>query len=135
MPKHGKPKTLICKNPACGKTFVTREVRQIYCCDACRKYVNRKECAKRRAEDLKRIVKHCAWCGKEFINNTGAKYCCDDCRKIANGRKNPDNPQSRQGRGSKPKLSLAEANALARSEGLTYGQYYNKHGYDGYFGE
>lgn len=69
--------------------------------------------------------KYCRNCGKQ---NPPDKYiyCCTECRKEAalsrtiSGRKK---------RAKKRAAALAEINAAARSEGLTYGQYVAKYGH------
>jgi ribosomal protein L20 len=68
--------------------------------------------------------KYCRNCGKQ---NPPDKYiyCCTECRKEAalsrtiSGRKK---------RAKRKAHALAEINAAARSEGLTYGQYVAKYG-------
>lgn len=118
-------KMATCQNPDCGGKFIQTSNNQRYCSKSCAqhaKYINRK------LEDMKN--KTCKWCGTHFITATGAKYCCKECAQMANKRRT-----ARMKPRSKPKISLAEANEMARAEGLTYGQYFNRHGYGGYFGE
>lgn len=54
-----------------------------------------------------------------FESDRKKKYCSDDCR-IRAYRKS-------LARRKKPKLTLAEVNALARAEGLNYGLYVAKY--------
>lgn len=105
--------------PVCGKVFVRTHNAQKHCSAECRiKYYSQKK-----VKDHYRPPKmyECAWCGKFFDSDRKKKYCCDECRIKAY--------QKRPTRRKKPKLSLAEVNALAREEGLTYGQYFAKYGY------
>lgn len=121
---------LICANPQCKNRFTPTSGRQLYCSPQCRrKYLYRKDAVIKFKEPVD-DTRTCAWCGREYHRSTGgAKYCSAECRLAANGRKTYDSPLSMRGRG-RSKLSLAEANALARTEGLTYGQYFNRYGYD-----
>ena len=104
--------------PVCGKKFERQYNAQKHCSAKCRtKYY-----AQKSVKDSYRPPKmyECAWCGKHFDTDRKRKYCCDECRVKANRNK----PTRRK----KPKLTLAEVNALARKEGLNYGQYVAKYG-------
>jgi hypothetical protein len=61
----------------------------------------------------------CENCGKEFTTMRRKSYCSNECRFEANGQKRKKANQMK----FKPKYTLAQVNALARAEGLTYGQY------------
>lgn len=118
---------ILCGNPDCGKIFEAKTRKSKYCCKSCsihaRYLINR---------SVYKEQRFCPVCGTELSPDAGssAKYCGKECRLIALGRLKK---RRVKGRGAKPKLSLAEANELARSEGLTYGQYYNRHGYGDWF--
>ena len=65
-------------------------------------------------------------------------YCCEKCQKRAKSRRSAEQCKSTRQEiistfGTTPRESLAAVNAKARAEGLTYGQYMHKHGYDGWF--
>ena len=84
----------------------------------------------------KEVVKTCAWCGKEFVRQKGAqKFCSVRCRNESTTKRVTEycRQYRRSKRPRKGDLSnrekLAEINQKAREEGLTYGQYMQKHGY------
>ncbi len=54
------------------------------------------------------------------------KYCCNACRLEAESLRTIT---GRRKRAKKKAHAIAEINAAARSEGLTYGQYVAKYGY------
>ena len=139
----------ICAYSKCGKEFAPRAGNQQYCsvrCQLCNQAVEKKlqialREAERKEEKLRRICEN-PKCFKEFIASRGnQRYCCEACSKHVQylAKKQRDfearnNPSAKyKPRGTKPRISLAEANALARAEGLSYGRYYNKYGYDGWF--
>ena len=88
--QHDAKYTKVCQN--CGNEFVTEEKsRRKYCSDECVKEAHEAQVAryriKKRAEK-KKLVKICAWCGKEFeARNASAKYCSDACFKLARSAK------------------------------------------------
>ena len=106
-----------CKH--CGKEFDTDKNSQTYCSVKCRKLERRKNARVEHAQTLPGI---CAFCGAKFTGDRKKKYCCDDCRIRHNKRLKPK-PRN------KPAQSIADINALARAEGLSYGQYVAKYGY------
>lgn len=68
------------------------------------------------------VIKKCEQCGQSFpASRRSVKYCSDECRK----RKNLENSKSTYEKKKKEmkKDRISEINALARAEGLTYGQY------------
>ena len=104
-------KIIKCRN--CEKEFVRERNCQKYCSVQCRDeyYVKKRHNLTNKYE--------CKWCGKTFISDRKKKYCSAECRnKAQHPRKSP----------KKVKLSLAAINALARAEGLNYGQYVAKYG-------
>ena len=104
-------KIIQCRN--CGKEFVRERNCQKYCSVQCRDEYYKKE-----NRNLTNKYE-CKWCGKTFISDRKKKYCSAECRnKAQHPRKGP----------KKVKLSLAAINALARAEGLNYGQYVAKYG-------
>lgn len=104
-------KTIICRN--CGEEFVRKTPAQKYCCVECRD----EYCLKKRHNFTNKY--ECKWCGEIFESDRKKKYCSEKCRcKAQHPKKGP----------KKVKLSLAAINALARAEGLNYGQYVAKYG-------
>ena len=68
-------------------------------------------------------VKRCANCNKP-LKPGKSKYCCNACRiEVTSAR----SISGRNRRAKKRASALAEINAAARSEGLTYGQYVAKY--------
>lgn len=112
----------------CGKEIkITFGRRKVFCSDECSKAFYRKG------------EQHCVVCG-EVLSGRRRSYCSDECRykgKIAFQReknkeeykkpKAEERPKRKRGR-PKKKPSLADINARARTEGLTYGQYCAKYG-------
>lgn len=97
--------------PVCGKEFV-RHHKQKYCSEKCRnEYWRRPK------------TRTCQYCLKPYAGS-GSSYCSTECRLKANGQM-PDDAIDIQR--FAPTLSLAEVIALAKAEGLTYGQYIMKH--------
>lgn len=84
--------------------------------------------------------RECVECGKRFLSNRShGKYCCEECRAAGKRKKGREafhkyyERQKAAGQSEKEKnrmrsLNLAEINALARKEGLSYGQYMARHG-------
>lgn len=109
------------KNKACnwcGNVFAPTHNRQTYCSADCAK-----EMYKARIYKTERVLV-CECCEKEFTAMRKRTYCSNECRYEANGRKRKQKPKSKK---TKPKYTLAQVNALARSEGLSYGQYMAKY--------
>lgn len=82
--------------------------------------------------------KYCLCCGKELtvVRKAGRKkdFCDRNCANryhnaIHRSFYKNNRPVKTPPRGKKPKLSLAEVNALARAEGMSYGEYLMRHGY------
>ena len=99
----------------CGKKFETDRNAKKFCSKQCRivyTYYGKKQ-----------TEWECASCGKMFYSERKRKYCKPDCSRQNYIKPKPDRTQT------KPKHTLAELNALARSEGLSYGQYLSKYGY------
>ena len=99
----------------CGNQFQTNRNAKKFCSQQCRiayTYYGKKQ-----------TEWECASCGKMFYSERKRKYCKPDCY-----RENYHRPTSDR-KVSKPKRSLAEINAAAKAEGLSYGQYMVKHGY------
>jgi len=137
-----------CKN--CGKEFTRTNPRQKYCSLECRlEYNAKKATAKREKARAKNpIVKTCVVCGKQIAPPRIAT-CSEECskihkrryeaeawqrdkaeRKAARERRKEEKEIGRERerkKRKKPALSTAQINALARSEGLSYGQYCAKH--------
>ena len=62
----------------------------------------------------------CGGCNKEFISQKhGTKYCCDECRKAAQKQRDRERNEKKD---LKPP-TVAEINAKARAEGMSYGKY------------
>ena len=75
--------------------------------------------------------KTCPECNTQFTSNSsGRKYCSDACwqkvkqRKEAEYRRRKKEEENRKPTG----MSLAEIDAAAREEGLSYGKYVREHG-------
>lgn len=139
-----------CKN--CGKEFTRTNPRQKYCSLECRlEYNAKKATAKREKARAKNpIVKTCVVCGKQ-IAPPKQKTCSNECalihkkryeaeawqrdkaeRKAARERRKAEKEEEmkterERKKRQKPALSTAQINALARNEGLSYGQYVAKH--------
>lgn len=112
-----KGKKMICKH--CGKEFISTKIAQKYCSPECRRKANKKK-----AMGVREFT--CEWCGLKFMSDRARKYCCDKCRDNAHNDRwhKKKTPKIK----NKPKLSIEEVAALAKEEGLTYGQYCAKHG-------
>lgn len=102
----------------CGKAFETIHNGQKYCSAECGK-----EMYKVRMYKTERVLV-CGWCEKEFVSMRKKTYCSNECRYEANGRKRKQTAKSKK---TKPKFTLAQVNAMARAEGLSYGQYMAKY--------
>ena len=118
-----------CLYPSCKKKFVPSGPNQKYCC---------RVCANKHLADVKQAngysYRKCAWCGTNFKSYDGEKCCSETCKKeFEEFREWKKKTKTHKHRGYTPKQSLAEINELARKEGLTYGQYFNKHVYGGWF--
>lgn len=122
---------LIC--PVCKREFVPSQSAQKYCCVECRVayYANLKKKTTEKYE--------CACCGTIFESDRRKKYCSVKCQRKGKGSNSRTTSKKRKSnsffaRISAPKkkkngkLTLAEINELARSEGLNYGQYVAKYG-------
>lgn len=110
----------------CGKELkVGFGRKRVFCSEECRKaYYSKGE-------------KFCTICGKK-LTGTQRTYCSDECREIgtrayremqrekAKKPKAEVKPKRKRGRPKKIP-SVADINAKARAEGLTYGQYCAKH--------
>lgn len=89
---------------------------------------------------IRHINRICDMCGKDFVAVKGnQRYCSEECkRKAVNARlyakrkeefaefKEYKKPMPKKR--TKPKMSIAKVNELARAEGLNYGQYVAKYG-------
>ena len=102
----------------CEKEFTTKHNAQKFCNANC----NRKAQNAKQYNAIKVCV--CACCEKEFTTLRRRTYCSDECRLFADGR----GKKERKKQKAAPKLTLAEVNARARAEGLTYAQYVAKYG-------
>lgn len=107
---------------ACGKKFESDVSYQKYCSHKCAVTAYQ---IKRKGEIFRqRFNKEkytCRWCGKQFDSNTPVEFCSAACRKAHRRKKKTDNKKNMK--------EIARINELARSEGLTYGQYLARHGY------
>lgn len=95
----------------CGKKFIPKVYNQQFCSLECKNF---------------KRDRYCIYCGKKLTANK-SKYCSVKC-------KNEYNKQGgciviHKGRKQKKTNALADLNAKARAEGLTYGQYMAKYGY------
>lgn len=71
--------------------------------------------------DIQRLCGNC----RKPLAVSKRKYCCNACRLEAESLKTIT---GRRKRAKKKASALAEINAAARSEGLSYGQYVAKYG-------
>lgn len=110
------PKNKACK--WCGNVFSPTHNRQTYCSADCAKEMSKA----RKHKPERELI--CDGCGKQFTANRKRAYCCNECRMEANGRYRKQQKKEKP----KPKYTLAEINARARAERLTYGQYMAKYG-------
>ena len=104
-----------------------------------------------------KVIKNCEWCGKEFEGKKGVqKFCSAKCRNanrrhllcreektcvicykvLPKGRSKYCSDECFKQIKTVPKFTptekkstIAEINAKARAEGLSYGQYMTKYGY------
>ena len=93
-----------------------------------------KECCRKFHNRNKSKYKECKICGKA-LDGKQRLYCSEKCKKKGKAilemnyhstqYKKPTIAEREQ---KKPKMSIAQINALARTENLTYGQYLAKHG-------
>ena len=111
--------TKICKQ--CGKEFTSDQNAQIYCSAACRE--EHREAIKQMVAE-NHTTRHfvCRWCGKEFEATTYRKFCCEACKKEFHSKRKPNNKKNMK--------NIVKINELARKEGLSYGQYVAKYGYE-----
>ena len=78
-------------------------------------------------------------CFKEFVAlYANQRFCCAACAKAVKIARDHEAVKSTyvkkiHSRGAAPSMTLAQANELARAEGLTYGRYFNRHGYGDWF--
>ena len=75
------------------------------------------------------MLKICKGCGKEFEPKKGVTYqlyCSKECRKSNQPYYKPLKKRKVKNLGE----DLAKINAKARAEGLSYGQYVAKYGYE-----
>lgn len=108
VPKNPKA---IC--PECGKEFERTYNAQRFCSAECRqKYSNKKSTL---------FHLNCAWCGKAFTYDRKKRYCSEECKLIANNKKKPIKRKA-------PSMTAGEIGAMARQEGLSYGQFVAKYG-------
>ena len=107
--------------PACGKEYETKREAQKYCSKEC---ANLMRVRSRRETPLKK--KTCAICLSGFWGMTTAKYCSPACEAEAMRRKKTADKARTKREGTA--LSLSAIAAMAREEGLSYGQYVAKHG-------
>ena len=135
---------IVCKNPACGKLFRPKANSQKFCTARCRERYKKKLLRDKKKEKKKakrHPVQICAnpECSKEFIpKRLGMLYCSVRCQVRVHNQRTKEKTlikyiRKYRPRGAKPSMSLSEVNELARAEGLSYGQYFNKHGYGDYF--
>ena len=103
----------------CEKPYEPTGNAQKYCCTNC----NRKAHNARMYNKDKVCI--CEVCEKEFTTLRRKSYCSNACRMVANGRGLKEKKAAQKK--TKPKMTLAQVNALARAEGLTYGQYMARH--------
>ena len=73
--------------PTCGKSFVAKCNKQIFCSDECRIKASKISESSKQAVQVSKpvcsapVTKKCQVCGKEFTTNrNAAKYCSDECR-------------------------------------------------------
>ena len=80
----------------------------------------------------KKKPRFCKVCGKK-INEPRRQFCSDECRQKANQDKATEIRSTykkikiTERKRTKPALSIAQINELARAEGLNYGQYCAKY--------
>ena len=76
----------------------------------------------------KNIWKECEICGKGFWGTKSSKVCGPDCKREATRLRNMriKTEQLEREATHKPHVGLARDNAIARSLGLSYGQYKEK---------
>lgn len=75
--------------PVCGKEFVCKNAKRLYCDDHCKELANgraaRERYQKKNAEAGPK-THICAECGKPFEAENRGIYCGDDCRRKAHNR-------------------------------------------------
>lgn len=112
----------------CGKEMQVSFRHRVFCSD---------ECSKAYYKRASRKNKNCEICGGALVGNQ-RKYC-SACKAIAKSKyeyeyhkdqyKKPKVEATPKKRGRRKKITpIAEINAKARAEGLTYGQYVGKYG-------
>ena len=109
-------KCMICGEESGGR-------RQI-CSEECRAKRRRRLYIENAKTSL--FIRECAVCGKEFTTNNPLKDTCN--KKCAMKYANRNAKPKRIKQIEQPKLSIAEVNAEARKQGLTYGQYVLRRG-------
>ena len=116
----------ICKQ--CGKEFEPRTRKsEKFCSEKCKNKWHNNTYHKRQ-----RIHKQCLVCG-EKLTGKNKKYCSNACRIKAQTKAHKEEYKKPEGETmkpekEKPKYTLAQIEALARAEGLKYGEYVAKYG-------
>lgn len=106
----------------CGTEFEPRNNAVKFCSSKCR-IQKHKELHKLSVLRSFNISKYtCKQCGKEFKSKVKKDFCCAGCENIY--------AANRKERNRKNASEIVKLNDLARKEGLTYGQYMAKYGYN-----
>ena len=112
--------------PVCGKVFETIYKAKVYCSGEC---AQENALRKKRANWNKPHSAVCPVCGVEFIwTGKRRRYCSKTCYRKAN-RERVGRSRAKVKR-QKKLTTLDEAAAAARREGLSYGQWMQKHFFD-----
>lgn len=79
----------VCAWEKCGKVFVAKDPRKVYCCPACSKAARyQREAESKKPKEPKRYAKICPWCGKAFTaQKSNQAYCCGECREAARAKR------------------------------------------------
>lgn len=100
----------------CDKKFEPKGNAQKFCSKSCAK-----KAFNARMYNKEKVVV-CEECGKEFTTFRRKIYCSAECRLMSYGRIKKVKKTVQ----TKPQMTLAQVNAMARAEGLSYGQYMTK---------
>lgn len=117
----------------CGKKFNANLHNQRYCPEECRCTARRNKAYKwyqKNKENKKKKVleeKRCRYCYELFIPTCQQQiFCCDKCRREEYKKRFPARKELQRIEvkdNKKSEKTLADINKIAKSKGLTYGQY------------
>lgn len=117
----------------CGKSFKPVSKKNIYCSNECRDTAKRKRAERYYKEKKKQKKtemleeKRCRHCYELFLPSSRRQiFCCDECRREEYKKSFPARKELKNivvKDNKKSEKTLADINKIAKSKGLSYGQY------------